>query len=222
MTAIPEHASEVITETWDDGSKRAAFYQIDGQDVAYRWWDEDGYLALEYGIQNGVMHGTFRTWYENGQICEESTYDNGKEHGISKQYDAEGNLIGAYTMEHGSGLDLWFSARGVIAEERYYVDGQRHGFERWWNSDNATIWMEGHFRHDEEHGIFREWNAQGRLCRGFPRYMVAGRKVDKRQYQRACRADPSLPPFVLSENRPQRQAPPAAFTPPDAAPDSAE
>ncbi|NOK63791.1 MAG: hypothetical protein GFH27_549283n23 [Chloroflexi bacterium AL-W] len=153
------------------------------------------------------MHGWYRTWHENEQLCEVMWYKQGQEHGTNKQYDEQGNLIGTYTMVHGTGVDLWFAKPGVISEERHYQDGAHHGYERWWTADNQTISEEGHFWHGVEHGIFREWNASGRLRRGYPHYFVLGNRVNKRQYIRACQQDPTLPPFNADDNEPTRQLP---------------
>lgn len=206
---IHPSAREVIEATFASGAKRTAFYERDGERVGFRCWNEDGSLAMEYGVRGGVMHGPFRTYWDNGQISEEATYVDGKEHGVTRQYDADGALIGSYTMEHGTGVDLWFDCAGVLSEERHYLDGKRHGYERWWCGDNATVWQEEHFRHGEAHGIARHWNDRGRLRRGFPRYFAQGEQVTKRQYERACRADPSLPRFVSEENLPHRRRPAA-------------
>jgi antitoxin component YwqK of YwqJK toxin-antitoxin module len=206
-TPIPAEAHEVVRQTWDNGTKKMAEYFLDGQLVGVRSWNEADQLDMEYGIRDNQRHGLFRTWYDNGQLEEVTCYEHGKEHGTTEQYDATGNLIGTYTMVHGTGLDLWFVEPGVLAEERHYQDGERHGYERWWRRDNRTIGQEGHFWQGIEHGIFREWNQAERLRRGYPRYFVAGRQVSKRQYERACRRDPTLRPFRAEENSPARQLP---------------
>ncbi|NTU80110.1 MAG: hypothetical protein HGA45_12010 [Chloroflexales bacterium] len=212
MTApmiIPDAARAIVEATFESGMKRTAFYELDGAGVGLRCWSEDGSLAMEYGMRGGVRHGPFRTYWENGQASEEATYVDGKEHGLTRQYDAEGALIGSYTMDHGTRVDLWFDRVGVLSEERHYLDGERHGYERWWCGDNATVWQEEHYRHGEAHGISRQWNDKGRLRRGFPRYFVDGEQVTRRQYERACRADVTLPSIVPEENLPGRQLPAA-------------
>jgi len=206
-TPIPVEAHEVIRETWDNGTKKTADYFVDGQLVAYRYWNETGQLEVETGIRDDQRHGLFRTWYENGQLEAVTWYENGKEHGTSEQYDKNGNLIGTYTMVHGTGIDLWFEESGFLAEERHLLDGERHGYERWWDRNNRTIWKESHFWHGVKQGIFREWNRAGQLGHGYPQYFVAGQRVSKRQYERACRHDPTLPPFRAEENSPTRQLP---------------
>lgn len=206
---IPDSARAVIAATFENGAPRTAYYELDGERVGFRCWHEDGSLAMEYALRGEVMHGPFRTYWDTGQISEEATYVDGKEHGVTRQYDADGVLIGSYTMEHGTGVDLWFDRLGVLAEERHYRDGLLHGYERWWCGDNATVWQEEHFWGGEAHGIFRHWNDKGRLRRGFPRYFVGGEQVTKRQYERACCTDTTLPAFVLEENLPGRQLPAA-------------
>jgi hypothetical protein len=168
-TIIPESAREIVEDTFASGLTRSAFYELDGERVGFRCWHEDGSLAMEYVLRGGVMHGPYRTFWDSGQVHEEATYVDGKEHGVTRQYDDAGALIGSYTMNYGTGVDLWFERAGVLAEERHYLDGQRHGYERWWWDDNATVWQEEHYRHGEPHGIIRQWNDQRRLCRGFPR-----------------------------------------------------
>jgi hypothetical protein len=206
---IPPAAREITEATFESGARRTAFYELDGERVGFRQWNEDGSLAMEYGMRGGVRHGPFRTYWDNGQVSEAATYVDGKEHGVTTQYDAGGELIGSYTMEHGTGLDLWFDCKGVLSEERSYRDGERHGYERWWCGDNATVWQEEHYRHGAAHGIFRQWTDRGRLRRGFPRYFVGGERVARRQYERACRTDSLLPAFVPEENLPSRQLPAA-------------
>lgn len=210
-----EDAEEVVEATWESGARQRALYYRDGQCVGYRWWSESGAVTMEYGLKDGQMHGPFRTWHDNGQLCEESSYEHGMEHGVARQYDWDGSLIGSYTMVHGTGVDLWFAAAGVLTEERHYLDGQRHGYERWWGCCDQLIYEESHFRHGQEHGIQRQWNSAGRLRRGYPRYFVAGARVTRRQYERARRTDPTLPPFVAADNAPTRPLPKALTPQPD-------
>jgi hypothetical protein len=124
---------------------------------------------------------------------------------LARQY-ADGKLIGSYRMKHGTGVDLWYWSKGCLAEERYYQDGKRHGFERWWG-DNKTVWQESHFHMDLEHGIFREWNSEGKLRRGFPQYFIQGRKVTRRKYLSAATSDATLPRFAEKDNSPRRSLP---------------
>ena len=204
---ISDNAVERITDTWQSGGKQRAFYLIDGEEIGFRFWTASGVLTMEVGLQDGVKHGPYRTWHDNGQVEEESTYIVGKEHGITRQYDENGVQIGSYVMEHGTGLDLWYRAPEVLSESREYVDGDIHGYERWWHGGNQMVWQEGHFSKGIEHGIFRRWNQHGRLRRGNPQYYIKGKRVNKRQYERACKSDPTLPPFVPDDNLAYRKLP---------------
>jgi hypothetical protein len=84
---------------------------------------------------------------------------------------------------------------------------------RWWTHDetghNEKVYDESHYRHGTQHGIFRRWNENDKLSRGYPQYYVNGERVTKRQYERACRTDPTLPPFRAEDNLPQRPLPEA-------------
>ncbi len=202
-----DEVEENIVETWENGAKKIAFSYLNGEKIGYRYWDENGQILMEYDIKDDQMHGSFRTWHDNGILHHESHYIEGKEHGISRQYDWDGNLIGTYEMNRGTGADLWYCEKGILSEERYLKNGEREGYERWWNGDNATIFSEQHFKEGIEHGIFREWNQRGGLRRGFPKYFIQGEKVTKRQYIKACERDVFLPKYVAAEDSPHRLLP---------------
>jgi hypothetical protein len=204
---IPPTAREVVCRrTATNGETEKTEYYVGNRLVGRRFWEPNRKLCMEYGMKDGLMHGIFRDWWPNGALAHQSHYVNGKEHGLSKQYDNQGRLIGTYRMKHGTGADLWYHAKGKLAEERYYADGMLNGFERWW-WDARRVYQESHYRQNKEHGIFREWNVLGRLRRGYPKYFVSGRQVNKRAYFRACLHDDSLPKFVIAENRPYRKKP---------------
>jgi len=136
---------------------------------------------------------------------------NGLEHGTARQWAADGTLVGEYHMDHGTGLDLWWTedSEGYwrLSEARYVQRGARHGFEWWVNEDQVTLSSEGHYWGGQPHGILREWNAAGRLRRGFPQYWVQGVKVTKRRYQRAAERDATLPRWRAEDDAPGRRFP---------------
>jgi hypothetical protein len=86
-------------------------------------------------------------------------------------------------------------------------DGNPLGFEWWLNEDGKTISHERHWREGQWHGIERQWNGQGRLRRGYPRYWLGNERVSRAQYLRACGHDASLPKFRKAENLPRRSFP---------------
>jgi hypothetical protein len=137
----------------------------------------------------------------------------GLEHGTARQWAEDGTLVGTYEMDHGSGLDLWWTSASEagtwhLSEARNMLAGDRHGFEWWIDVDQRGADRESHFADGLEHGIQRDWNSAGRLRRGYPKYYVNGHRANKRQYLRAAKLDSSLPPFREEDNRPERQFPP--------------
>jgi hypothetical protein len=207
VSVIPDDAEEKVIRHGENGKKEAAVYLVDGKEIGFRVWDND-IVGMEYQVQNGVLHGYYRTWDSDGQLIEEATYIEGKEHGETVQYQ-NGVQIGSYIMDHGTGLDLWYNSPNVLAEEREYINGERHGYERWWSGDNQTVYIEEHYQHGIEHGIFRHWSIKhsSKLSRGYPQYYIKGQRVDKRKYIRASRNDPTLPPFREEDNLPFRKLP---------------
>lgn len=124
----------------------------------------------------------------------------------------DGKVIGSYTMKRGTGIDLWKQETypghsAYLSEARYIKDGNWHGFEWWLNEDQKTVQKENHFWENLQHGITREWNNQGRVKRGYPKYWVRNVRVTKRQYLKAQTKDPSLPPYREVDNLPRRRFP---------------
>jgi hypothetical protein len=206
LSCFPPGAQEVLERTDEQGCMHFSYY-LNGEQVGSRTLGPDGDI-WDQALKDGEQHGPERMWNEKGVLVFESRYERGKEHGTARQYSDDGVLIGMYHMEHGTGLDLWrCNLTWTLREERQLRHGERHGFTRWWNEDQRTVWMEEHYIDGQEHGVFRSWNTKGRLARGYPRYYVGGKKVTKRQYLRACRDDPTLPPFREQDNDPERALP---------------
>lgn len=134
-----------------------------------------------------------------------------EEHLRHIQWLPDGKLLGSYTMDHGTGIDLWWQGwsdgSAQLAEVHYERNGSSHGFEWWLNSD-ASLREERHWQEGTQHGIEREWNLGSGLRRGYPRYYVYDGRVTKRQYITACTKDATLPPFRLEDNSSQRVFPP--------------
>jgi hypothetical protein len=211
-SSIPEDAEEVLTGSFDENQ---LIYDcvVNGEKVGTRNRRADGRLNIETGWRGERPHGWRRFWddRDNTLVWEEFMVD-GREHGVVRQW-SQSRLIGWYLMDHGTGVDLWRNDDGSLSEERYLKDGQWHGFERWWShQSNTTTWLEKHFYENVEHGIERQWNGEGRIRRGYPRYFVNGQRVSKRQYLSACQRDPTLPPYRPEDDRPERPLPPEYFT----------
>jgi antitoxin component YwqK of YwqJK toxin-antitoxin module len=210
-SSIPSRATERVVERYEDGAKKRAEYVVDERVVGTRFWDDDGYLSLERPSKDGLIHGVEYTWCFDGVLTSAAPYVNGKLHGVAKQWSPSGKLVGSYTMALGTGIDLFWNPRGGLEEAGYYLsevhymrDGELHGYTWWLEEDQASVFVERHYVQGYLHGIERKWNQHGRLRRGFPRYFVNGIRIDKRQYQRAAAADPSLPRFRSEDNSPAR------------------
>lgn len=214
-SSIPKAATEVVVAWYrKTRQKLRSNFLLSGELVGYRMFDRDGELDREVPLRNGVTHGVMYTWSDPGILRSAQPFYNGKPHGVAKQYGRNGDLIGTWRMSDGTGLDLWRqeSYEGdqppFLTEARYLRDGKWHGFEWWFLGANGRLSTERHFHEDLQHGIEREWNHHGRIKRGYPRYWIHGKQVDKRQYLRAVAKDPSLPPFAGRDNEPYRGFPP--------------
>jgi hypothetical protein len=212
ISHIPPDAEERVIDSYPDGAKKEAKYWLNGERVGFRRFHPTGEVADEVPYQNGVRHGTQYRWDAPGKLLSAESYEHGVPHGTARQWADDGRLIGTYTLERGTGIDLWWEERSdgsvYLAEVHFMRDGRPHGFEWWLGVDQRSVWIERHWAHGTLHGIEREWDAETRLCRGYPRYWVHGERVTKRQYLKAAAQDSSLPPFRPEENEPRRSFPP--------------
>lgn len=213
-SSIPQAAEERILATHVSGPRKyKAEYRLDGEVAGIRYFGEAGELQSEIPLKNGRTHGILY-YFDQGLVTFSEPYSNGLAHGTAKQWSDEGKLIGTYTMRHGTGLDLWRCRRNCgtgsiyLSEARYLKGGMFHGFEWWLNEDPRSVHHETHFWKGQKHGIERDWNGEGRLRRGYPKYWVRGQQVTKRQYVRECLRDSALPPFREADNLPRRRLPP--------------
>ena len=200
-----------------DDEYRAVELLLNGQVVGKRMYNESGILILEEPIRDGSIQGTVYWWNDEGFLDFLEPYHEGLMHGTAIQFDPVGNVVGTYTMNHGTGYDIWRQPDedGVwhVAEIHSWKNGCVHGYERWLFPDK-TLWHERHWWSGLWHGIERMWNAKGRLQRGYPQYWVENEKVNKRQYMKACLDDPSLPPYRAEDDLPIRIFPDEiVFTP---------
>ena len=129
-------------------------------------------------------------------------YENGVPHGTAYQWADDGTVLGTYTIEHGTGIDLWWQDMdGIVTltEVHPMQEGKAHGFE-WWFLDTSNygknvIGCMEKYMVSNGNGIFK-----GRLKSGYPRYWLHDEQVTKPKYVRAALKDPSLPPFRTEDN----------------------
>ncbi|MDI1451487.1 hypothetical protein [Polyangium sp. 6x1] len=208
---IPKTATERVVAFYPDGVRRRAEYSVGDESVGTRYFHETGEPYWEIPLRRGIKHGTEYHWVWPGALSSAEPYVDGLPHGTAKQW-IDGQLVGTYKMVRGTGIDFWWQLRGdgarYLSEVRYLRDGHREGFEWWLEDDERRVYEESHFRKGLLHGIERQWNRNGKLRRGYPKYWVNGKQVSKRAYLAACKRDPTLPPFRESDNAPERQFPP--------------
>jgi hypothetical protein len=207
-TSIPDDAEEVVASHHPNGAKESVSYFVGGEKVGLRQWDEEGRLEFESTMQGGVKHGPEYHFHPNGRLLEKESYHNGHLHGVGRQWSEDGRLLVTWRFVHGAGLDLWCGEGDALTEELYWPREGELGYARQWTGDDRTVWQEYFYVLGKGyHGVWREWNAKGRLRRGFPQYYVNDRRVTKRQYLKARADDPSLPPYRREDDEPHRALP---------------
>jgi hypothetical protein len=213
-SSISKNARERVVATHLKGPQKYKVECVLKQEVVgIRTFEENGQLQYECPLKNDLRHGTVY-FFSDGKVDFAEPYRNGFAHGTAKQWSDDGELIGTYTMNHGTGLDLWRAKKNwgtgsiYLSEARYIQNGKWNGFEWWLNEDQRSVHDERHFCQDQLHGIERCWNFQGRLRRGYPKYWIKGKRITKRQYISACAKDSTLPAFRLKDNNPHRDFPP--------------
>jgi len=206
---IPKSAREVVDKAYSDGAKEASSYFVGRTMVGRRvWWDDGQTVFLEYGVKDGKKHGNEMQFHRNGLLLSVEPHRDGKAHGKATQFAANGSVLICYVLKNGVGMDLWCDDDGNLSEEHYYPAKGELGYNRWWNEENKSIWREESWLDGLGwHGILREWNGKGRLCRGFPQFYVNGQRLTKSQYLRACQTDQSFPPYDPEQNQPFRTLP---------------
>jgi hypothetical protein len=110
-------------------------------------------------------------------------------------------------MNNGTGVDLWRNESGRLQEEYHLLHGLWHGCERWWTGDDKTIHEERYWQRRRLHGIERKWDHTGRLTKGYPRFYVKGKRVNKAAYIAASTRSRTLPHLDTADHDPHRELP---------------
>jgi antitoxin component YwqK of YwqJK toxin-antitoxin module len=134
-SSIPKAARERVVATFVSGpQKYMARCTLNGKLVGVRFFHETGELEHERPLRNGERHGIEYRSDVSGKLLSAEPYYNGLPHGVARQWSHGGKLLGTYTMNHGTGIDLWWQEHGGrahLSEARYVKNGKWHGFERW-------------------------------------------------------------------------------------------
>ena len=182
-----------------------------GVRVGQRVYTRAGIKIMETPLKDGLKHGREFTWDEDGKLLLVEPYSKGKIHGTAKQYGAGGNVIGTYTLVHGTGLDVWRQENEdktvFVSEIHRLEDGLPHGYEWHFTVAQEDLWQERHWHMGQVHGIERVWNSKGRLRRGYPKFYVFDQAVSRQKYLQAAVTDKHLPAYRMEDDLPQRNFP---------------
>ncbi len=109
ISSIPEHAREedVTAKHGAGRGKVVKNYYLGRSFIGRRWYNLDGQLLHEWSFKNGNKHGWEYEWYEDGGLSWAIHYDDGIEHGTASVWGRSGELLGTYTMDHGTGINFW-------------------------------------------------------------------------------------------------------------------
>jgi hypothetical protein len=170
-------------------------------------WSRDGRLMHEQPLDpQGLPHGIEIERDDSGAAVWCATWVHGSMHGPVMHFDERGVPVLVTLFVRGRGTDLWMNC-GQVSEVRELVDGVPHGVVRWGHPRAPS--EEGHFVRGRRHGIFREWESDGTLRKGFPRFYLDDTRVSRRAYEAAQTADSSLRPYDAREDSNERVTPPA-------------
>lgn len=205
QSSIPTDSHSVEAKSQDGYLVKT--YWLGEEVVGRRIYDEQGNLYWEYGLKDQKYHGNYYYFWEDGSIQYQCTYYEGKVTGLVAQWSESGALMMLSQFNDGTGVDLWCQEEDGqvhLSEEKHYLDGQLHGYVRWWDSEDK-VWQEHYYHHGVLHGISREWDDE-RLVEDFPKYYIHGEEVSLAVYLDASfnQEELNLPKLIVSEQLPYR------------------
>ncbi len=200
---VARGARERIVKRDPEGRKERSEFVRRGKVVAVMLWDH-GVHEWGWGLSGERREGLSVEWEDEGLRYLERFVD-GLTHGMTYCFDGAGRLLARAPFVRGTGVDLWCTPDGDLAEEAPLRAGLLHGPRRWWH--RMRVWWEEPNWDGFQHGIERQWNDRGGFCRGYPRYWIHGKRVGRRAYLRAAQTDRTLPPYRARDDRPRRPMP---------------
>ncbi len=210
LTEIPARADAVDVLFHTGGRVAERHYKLGPAVIAERHYNEHGVLVLERSLSGGVRHGAEHRFDDDGWLLSRTYYREGLEHGLAQQWSRDGLLLGEYSMEAGSGWDLWWQtftgSSPILAEARCYRNGRRCGDE-WWFLSADRLSAAACFWDDLRHGAEWRWGGSGNVERGFPRFWLQDQRVTKRVYLRAAKTDGRLLVPDVCDSEPWRTFP---------------
>jgi len=134
-------------------------YDHGKRDGLWTWNDRDGNKEREGNYVAGKKDGPWTEWYE-GKIVASASYAQGKPDGEFIYYDRNENELGRFEIANGTGTMLTFWPNRQVASRRHLVQGAADGLYQEL-SNRGKVVVEGRFRADVKHGVWKEWTAEG-------------------------------------------------------------
>lgn len=139
---------------YPNGIVRREVMIIDGEyDGPYNYYDYYGNLINVELYKEGVLVDSMTRYYSNGQIKTIRHIKEGVEEGLYLEYNIYGDLIEEGLFENDELNKQWIGYRfdGSRNFESYYLDGERHGFQKSFAVDGK---LESWTEYDEGIEIF--------------------------------------------------------------------
>ncbi len=151
-----------------DLEKRGDRYFDPAEDIPftghYYWMYENGKVAEEGYLKEGVWQGRLKLYNEKGVLIVEAEYRNGLRHGQVTSYYDSGNIKAMYTLREGKRQGrfiLWYDRGGKKFEAQYNEDLLDGKQVKYFISGKKN--MEVTFRDGKEHGRKTIWNENGEV-----------------------------------------------------------
>jgi len=200
---LPARASIVVTGRNNASARGEA--RTGKRPLAQLTWSLEGRLLYEKPLDpSGRAHGIETERDDAGRVIWCARWVHGLMHGPAIQFDAQGRPIVVTEFVRGRGVDIWVSC-GKVTEVREMAEGVPHGLVRWGNP--ARPWEEEHFFHGQRHGVFRQWEPDGSLRKGYPHFYLRDTRVSRRKYEAARAKDESLPEYRATDDSNRRTIP---------------
>jgi antitoxin component YwqK of YwqJK toxin-antitoxin module len=97
-----------------------------------RTFYKNGNVFQEVPFVGDAITGTLREYHENGVLAFETLMLNGLRHGACKQWNDKGDLLGTFEMTMGTGVSKRWHSNGRLQFEAYLIREVLNGRVRVW------------------------------------------------------------------------------------------
>lgn len=155
-------------ESWPGGKKKREGEYRDGQRQGlWTSWYDDGQTESIGSYKEGKSHGHSVVYYPNGKKQEEGEYREDEQDGLwTTWYDNGQKKVEArFVANRPVGRTVsWYESGQKKSEQEY--DAQHKETGHWlYCFKNGQLQGEGDYKNGQLHGVWREWDAAGKLLR---------------------------------------------------------